>query len=90
MFLYWRLLWKTGNRPHFDKGGYIYVGGMIYIMDGGTGELCMVRPDPTSYREVARAKMLAAKPIWAPMAFSDGLLVILDQKTMKCMDLKNP
>jgi len=32
--------------------------GILYVVDGTMGDLCMVKPDPTGYREIARANYL--------------------------------
>jgi hypothetical protein len=37
---------------------------------------------------VASAKLLAGKEIWAPIALSEGRLIIRDQTQMKCLDLR--
>jgi len=78
--------WQTRRSPNFERGNLILVGGIILIMDGRTGVLRMVRPDPTGYREIDAAKMLSGRNIWAPMAVADGKLVLRDQRQMKCLD----
>jgi outer membrane protein assembly factor BamB len=80
--------WKTGRSPHFDKGNFIFADGVMYIMDGAGGQLRIVDPTPDGYKQLAEAKLLEGKQIWAPMALSDGKLVCRDQGQMKCVDLK--
>lgn len=36
------------------------------------------------------AGILGGQEIWAPMALSDGKLLIRDQSRMKCLDVKAP
>ncbi len=78
--------WQTRRSPNFERGNLILVGGIILIMDGSTGILRMVRPDPSGYQEIDEAKILAGRDIWAPMAVADGKLVLRDQRQMKCLD----
>jgi outer membrane protein assembly factor BamB len=80
--------WKTGKSPNFDKGNFIFADGVMYIMDGAGGQLRIVDPKPDGYKQLAEAKLLEGKQIWAPMALSDGKLVCRDQGQMKCVDLK--
>jgi hypothetical protein len=77
--------WKTDRSPNFDWGGHILADGHIVIMDGVTGILRLVKPDPAGYKEVASAKVLQHKPIWGPLALAAGKLVCRDQKQMRCV-----
>jgi hypothetical protein len=79
--------WKTGKRPRFDKGGYILVDDMIISSDGEK-MLYLIEPNPTEFKVLAKTKLLDTKQSWAPLALSDGKLVIRDQKQMKCVLLK--
>ena len=86
-------LWSTAAQdglPTFDKGDLILVEGVILMLDGKEGTLHMIDPSPEGYKEIARCSMLKGKEIWAPMALSEGKLVIRDQANMKCLDLVNP
>ena len=79
--------WKTGKEPRFDKGGYILVDDMIISSDGEK-TLYLIEPTPTELKVLAQAELLETKQSWAPLALSDGKLVIRDQKQMKCVLLK--
>jgi outer membrane protein assembly factor BamB len=96
-----QIKWKTGRSPGFDKGSMILVDGLILATDGaktlyliepnpsgfkalasaevlgegGTGSL----NDPLASRIGGRTQN------WAPMALSNGKLLIRDQKQMKCV-----
>ena len=63
--------------------------GSIFQLDGDTGELYLIEADPAAYRQLAKAKVLAAngKMAWAPMALSDGKLIVRDLHQMKCLDV---
>ena len=83
-----KVRWKTGKSPNFQRGNLIYAEGLIYNMDGITGHLRLIRPSPDKYKQIAEVKLLSGKEIWAPMALSDGKLIIRDQSQMKCLDIK--
>lgn len=79
--------WKTKKKPRFDKGGYILADDMIISSDGEK-MLYLIEPTPTEFKVLAEAKLLDTKQSWAPLALSDGKLIIRDQKQMKCILLK--
>ena len=79
--------WKTKRKPSFDKGGYILVDDMIISSDGEK-MLYLIEPTPTEFKVLAEAELLDTKQSWAPLALSDGKLVIRDQKQMKCVLVK--
>ncbi len=78
--------WKTGREPVvFDKGGFILAGDLILSVDGGIGILNLIEPSPEAFKRLADAKLLDTKECWAPLALSDGKLIIRDQKQMRCV-----
>jgi len=82
--------WKTERSPNMERGNLIIADGLIYIMDGRTGVLRLVQADPAGYKELAQAKILKHRPIWAPMALTDGKLLCRDQQQLKCLDVSAP
>jgi outer membrane protein assembly factor BamB len=79
--------WKTKKTPLFDKGGYILADDMIISSDGEK-MLYLIEPTPDEFKVLAQAELLDTKQSWAPLALSEGKLVIRDQKQMKCVLLK--
>lgn len=78
--------WKTGRSPIvFDKGGFILAGDLILSVDGRVGILNLIEPSPQGFNRLADAKLLDTRECWAPLALSDGKLIIRDQKQMKCV-----
>ena len=52
----------------------------------------LIEPSPDRYRELARVRLfpdVTGEP-WAPLALSNGKLLIRDGKQMVCVDLRNP
>ncbi len=80
-----KIMWKTGRTPLFDKGGFILVDGLFLSMDGNKGYLYLHEPNPIGFKELAKAKLLDSGTNWAPLALSDGKLLIRDQKQIKCV-----
>lgn len=85
------LRWKTGPDTHFDSGNLIIADGKLYIMNGATGTLHMAAASPDGYKPLDKANVLKGKDeeVWAPMALSDGRLVVRDLWTLKCLDVRD-
>ena len=76
--------WKTGEEPPFNKGGAVLVDGLLLAVDGST-KLYLIDPDPSSFKPLASAELLESGENWAPIALTDGKLLMRDQKQMKCV-----
>ncbi len=85
MSLEGKVMWKTGRDPLFDKGGFILVDGLFLSVDGNKGWLYLSESGPGGFKELAKAKLLDTNTCWAPLALTDGKLLIRDQKQMKCV-----
>jgi len=83
-----KVMWKTGRAPLFDKGGFILVDGLFLSVDGNKGWLYLIEPGPGGFKELAKAKILDTNTCWAPLALTDGKLLIRDQKQMRCVVVK--
>lgn len=85
--------WRTSDdaaQPNFERGPLLFADGMLIVLDGKSGSLYLVDPSPDGYKELAQAKVLTGRELWAPMALTDGKLLLRSHKVMKCLDLKNP
>lgn len=76
--------WSTDDEPPFNKGGAVLADGLLLIVDGNR-KLYLVEPDPSGFRPLASAELLEPGENWAPIALSDGKLIIRDQQEMKCL-----
>lgn len=88
-----RLQWRTRDTkglPRFERGGLLMADGLIVNFDGRRGTLHLIEPSPAGYEEIARAQVLNGARMWAPMALSEGKLVLRSQEEMICLDLSNP
>ena len=97
-----KIKWKTGRSPNFNKGSMILADGLILATDGAK-TLYLIEPDPSGFKPLASAEVLGeggtdsegiaarvggSTQNWAPLALSDGKLLIRDQKRMKCVVVK--
>jgi hypothetical protein len=87
-----QIKWKTERAPLFDKGGLILADGLLLSTDGSS-KLYLIEPDPSVFKPIASAELL--KPVpgdkkpsnqnWAPLAISNGKLLIRDQGRLMCV-----
>jgi hypothetical protein len=88
-----KVLWRTGDQeglPTFERGNLLFADGLLVEFHGEEGTLHLVEPSPEGYREVARTELFSGEEMWAPMALSQGKLLVRNQEEMKCVDLRNP
>ena len=91
--------WKTKRSPDFNKGSMILADGLILATDGSKS-LYLIEPDPSGFKALASAELLGeegtdsegiARRIggsvqnWAPIALSDGKLLIRDHSKLTCV-----
>ncbi|TWT71531.1 outer membrane biogenesis protein BamB [Crateriforma conspicua] len=92
------IMWKTKRDPGFNKGSMILADGLILATDGEKS-LYLIEPDPTEFMPLASAELLGEggdssgiagriggrTQNWAPIALSDGKLLIRDHSQMICV-----
>jgi hypothetical protein len=81
-------VWTSDGRASFELGSFILADGMFLILEGRTGMLRLVEANTREYRELASAPVLSGPEVWAPLALSDGKLVVRDLGRMVCLDLR--
>jgi hypothetical protein len=95
-----KVMWKTMRNPLFDKGSMILADGLILATDGRKA-LYLIEPDPSGFKPLASAEVLneggisgndplasrvgGATQNWAPLALSNGKLLIRDQSRLMCV-----
>lgn len=87
-----KVKWRTKDDrdlPRFGRGSLILVGDLILNFDGRVGNLHLVEPNPNEYRELARVKLFDGARMWAPLAFSEGRLLVRSQEELVCLDLRD-
>lgn len=81
-------VWTSEGRASFELGSFILADGMFLVLEGKTGTLRLLEASTTQYKELASAQVLSGPDVWAPLALSDGKLVIRDLGRMVCLDLR--
>jgi outer membrane protein assembly factor BamB len=96
-----QIKWKTGRSPLFDKGGSILADGLLLSTDGrktlyliepdpsgfkplASAEL-LGEGGTGSENDPLASRVGGATQNWAPLALSDGKLLIRDQSQLKCV-----
>lgn len=85
------LVWENASAPGFGLGAMILVNGLIINQNGKNGDIHLIEPSPGGYREVGEATYFNSKKsqAWAPLASSQGKLIVRDLEKMVCVDLQN-
>lgn len=85
------LVWENDAAPDFELGALILVNGLIINQNGKNGDIHLIEPSPEGYRELGLASFFSSKKTqaWAPLACSQGKLIVRDLEKMVCVDLQN-
>jgi len=83
------LVWEKDLAPGFELGAMIQVNGLILNQNGRNGDIYLIEPSPEAYIEKGKASFFDSKKTqaWAPLAFSQGKLIVRDLEKMVCIDL---
>lgn len=81
-------VWTTEGKASFGLGSFLLADGMFFAMDGDTGKLHLIEASTTGCNELSSAQVLAGQEVWAPMALSDGKLVLRDLSKMICLNVR--
>ena len=84
-----KVVWNNDSVPGFELGGMILVNGLILNQNGKNGDIHLIKPSPEGYIELGKASFFDSDKsmAWAPLAFSQGKLIIRDMEKMVCIDL---
>ena len=86
-------VWRTGDDPYLGRGGMLLADGMLIVQDGYSGALRLVEPTPEGFRVLAVCDPFGVTDgkdhrMWAPLALSDGNLLVRSQDELKCVNLR--
>jgi outer membrane protein assembly factor BamB len=81
-------VWTSNGRASFGLGSFLMADGMFLVLDGDTGTLRLIEANLTEYKELDSARVLSGQEVWAPMALSDGKLVLRDLTKMVCINVR--
>jgi outer membrane protein assembly factor BamB len=85
-----KVMWKTSNTEEEENGSILIADGKIFSLLSESGELRLVAAAPEGPKFLAKAQPTKGKNIWAPMAISDGKLLIRNKSTLLCLDVAAP
>jgi outer membrane protein assembly factor BamB len=79
-----KVMWK---QPGFEKGGLVGVDGCLIAVNGGGGDVVLLKMSPDQYTELGRMKPLGGQSWTAPIV-ADGKLIIRNKSALACLNLK--
>ena len=77
--------WKNGR---YEYGQVLLASGHLIVTNGETGELSLVKADPSGFNEVAKFAALEGKT-WNVPAIAGGKLLVRNGNEMACFDLSS-
>ena len=82
-----KIVWDSNGKASFGLGSFLLADGMFFILEGKTGTLRLLEASTKEYKELAKTKLLRGPDVWAPMALSNGKLIIRDVSKMICLEV---
>ena len=82
-----KVMWKTSNKAEDENGSVLIADGKIFSLVSESGDLRLVSATPEAYKELGKVNVTTGKNIWAPMAISDGKLLVRNRRTLICLDV---
>ena len=80
-------IWTSAADERFGLGPYIIVGDRLFALKED-GELYLYQLSNKSMRLIRKQRVIEeAVDAWGPMAYADGMLIIRDSKTIKCLQI---
>ncbi len=83
------IIWQTHENLEVDRGAILFADDMFFVIGAETGTLTLIEANPKKYVQLAQAKILNGdENMFAPMALSNGMLIIRDHESMQCLDVR--
>ena len=80
-------VWNSQGKASFELGSFLLADGMFFALEGKTGMLRLLEASTEGYKELAAAQVLHGHDVWAPMALSNGRLIVRDMSQMVCLQV---
>ncbi|GHT45557.1 hypothetical protein FACS189454_05240 [Planctomycetales bacterium] len=81
------VVWSSGSKARFGSGPYIVADGMFLILDDD-GKLTACEATSKGYKQLFDVQVLEDHGCWAPLSIVGGRLLLRDQVSMKCLNLR--
>jgi len=82
-----KLVWNSGRDNRFGLGPFIVADDKIFVVDDA-GVLTIVKADSGSYQQLSQVKVLSGRESWAPIAITNGRMLLRDFEQLICLNLK--
>mgnify|MGYP005843322287 CR=1 FL=1 len=79
-------VWTSGKTNRFGLGPYMIADDKIFFLNDD-GTLFIAEASVSAYKQLDSYKLLDGHDAWAPLALTNGYMVLRDSKTMVCIDL---
>ncbi len=81
-------VWTSGPSARFGLGPFILADGKFYLLDDD-GTLYIIEKSLQGFRQLDSMELIEdGHDAWAPLAIADGYMLLRDDQTMICIDLK--
>ena len=81
------VVWDSRGEASFGLGSFLLADNMFFILEGKTGMLRLIEASTAGWHELDHAQVLHGHDVWAPLALSDGKLLLRDMTTLKCVQV---
>ncbi|MFC2089293.1 PQQ-binding-like beta-propeller repeat protein [Bacteroidota bacterium] len=83
-------VWSKDSVPGFEMGAMILINDLIINQNGKNGDIHLIEPTLEGYKELGRASFFESNKsqAWAPIAYSNGRIIIRNLEKMVCVDLR--
>ena len=82
-----KVCWHMANDNIEENGNVLIADGKLFFLSSEKGVLHLVRAVPDACQELASAHVWKGANIWAPMALSQGKLLIRVKQSLLCLDV---
>ena len=82
-----KMIWRSGKESRFGLGPFIVADNKFFILDDN-GVLTIAKADTNEYKELSKVKVLNGRESWAPIAISEGRILLRDFNKMICLDIR--
>lgn len=81
-------VWASGSTARFGLGPFILADDKFYLLDDD-GTLSIIEKSLQEFRQLDSMRLIEeGHDAWAPLAIADGYMLLRDDQTMICIDLK--
>lgn len=81
------VIWSSGSTARFGLGPFILADDKFYLLDDDA-TLYIIEKSTERYNELDSVRLFEGFDAWAPLAIADGFMVLRDDQTMICIDIR--